>query len=151
MNITFFIIVGMLTLSILAPFISLYAVSFIKKRDFETHMKIQKRLFWTCIIAVVILEVQIRVSGGSGSLVSNSKYTGTLFFNSLLIAHIIGAVITYIFWGITVFSANKNFKKKKTLPGKYSTVHKKLGYGTIIGLFYTAITAAIVCTMAFFL
>ena len=34
MNITFFIIVGMLTLSILAPFISLYAVSFIKKRDF---------------------------------------------------------------------------------------------------------------------
>lgn len=151
MNITFFIIVGMLTLSILAPFISLYAVSFIKKRDFETHMKIQKRLFWTCIIAVVILEVQIRVSGGSGSLVSNSKYTGTLFFNSLLIAHIIGAVITYIFWGITVFSANKNLKKKKTLPGKYSTVHKKLGYGTIIGLFYTAITAAIVCTMAFLL
>lgn len=151
MNITFFIIVGMLTLSILAPFISLYAVSFIKKRDFETHMKIQKRLFWTCIIAVVILEVQIRVSGGSGSLVSNSKYTGTLFFNSLLIAHIIGAVITYIFWGITVFSANKNLKKKKTLPGKYSTVHKKLGYGTIIGLFYTALTAAIVCTMTFFL
>lgn len=151
MNITLSIIVGMLILSIAAPFISLYAVSQIKKKNLDVHVKIQKRLFWTCIVALIILEVQIRVSGGSGSLVSNSKYTGTLFFNSLLIAHIIGAVITYIFWGITVFSANKNLKKKKTLPGKYSTVHKKLGYGTIIGLFYTAITAAIVCTMAFFL
>lgn len=151
MNITFLIIVGMLILSISAPFISLYAVSLIKKRDFGTHIKIQKRLFWTCIIALVILEVQIRVSGGSGSLVSNSEYTGTVFFKSLLIAHIIGAVITYIIWGVTVYGANKNLVKKRTLPGKYSSSHKKLGYITIIGLFYTALTAAVVCTMAFFM
>lgn len=150
MNITLFIVVGMLILSIAAPFISLYAVSQIKKKNIDVHVKIQRRLFRTCIVALIILEIQIRVSGGSGSLVANSKYTGTLFFNSLLIAHIIGAVITYIFCGITVFMANKNLKKQKTLPGKYSIVYQKLGYGAIIGLFYTAISAAIVCTMAFF-
>ncbi|MEO9531610.1 MAG: DUF420 domain-containing protein [Crocinitomicaceae bacterium] len=151
MNITFVIIIGMLILSVLAPFISLYAVSFIKKKDYKTHIKIQKRLFWTCVIAVVILEVQIRVAGGSGSLVSNSEYTNTPFFKSILIAHIIGAVLTYIIWGITIFTSNKKWKKRKTLPGIFSITHKRLGYFTIVGLFYTGITALIVCIFAFFL
>lgn len=151
MSITFAIILGILTLSILAPFISLYAVSFIKKKDYPTHIKIQKRLFWTCVIAVLILEIQIRVAGGSGSLVSNSAYTGTPFFKSVLTAHIIGAVLTYIIWGITIFTSNKKYKKRKTLPGSFSVTHKRLGFITIIGLFYTAITALIVCTYAFFL
>lgn len=151
MNITFIIIIGMLILSILAPFISLYAVSFIKKKDYKTHIKIQKRLFWTCIVAVVILEVQIRIAGGSGSLVSNSEYTGTPFFKSILTAHIIGAVFTYIIWGITIFTSSKKWEKRKTLPGSFSIAHKRLGYFTITGLSYTAITALIVCTFAFFL
>ncbi|MBO3100068.1 DUF420 domain-containing protein [Gelidibacter pelagius] len=151
MSITFAIILGILTLSILAPFIALYAVSFIKKKDYPTHIKIQKRLFWTCVIAVLILEIQIRVAGGSGSLVSNSAYTGTPFFKSVLTAHIIGAVLTYIIWGITIFTSNKKYKKRKTLPGSFSITHKRLGFITIIGLFYTAITALIVCTYAFFL
>lgn len=150
MNITFIFIIGMLILSVLAPFISLYAVSFAKRKDYKTHLKIQKRLFWTCIVAVVILEVQIRISGGSGSLVSNSAYTGTPLFKAILISHIIGAVLTYIIWGITLFTAHKK-RRKETLPGGFSMAHKRLGYITIIGLFYTAITASMVCTLAFFL
>lgn len=151
MNITFTIVLGMLILSVLAPFISLYAASLIKKKDYKTHIKIQKRLFWTCILALVILELQIRVSGGSGSLVANSDYTKTPFFRSILTAHIIGAVLTYIMWAFTVFVSNKKWKNAQTLPGNFSSVHRKLGYITIIGLFYTAITALIVCTLAFFL
>ena len=141
----------MLALSIAAPFIALYAVSRIKRRDFKTHIQIQKGLFWTCIIAVIVLEVRIRVSGGSGSLVSNSGYTNTTFFKYLLIAHIIGAVLTYITWATTIFISNKAWKKSKTLPGRFSATHRRLGYITIIGLFYTAITAMIVCALAFFL
>lgn len=151
MSITFIIIIGMLILSISAPFISLYAISFIKKKDYKTHIKIQKNLFWTCILAVVIFEIKIRLSGGSGSLIVNSEYTGTPFFKSLLAAHIVGAVLTYIIWGITIYVSNKNWKKQEALPGSFSAVHKKLGLFSIIGLFYTAITALIVCTFAFFL
>lgn len=150
MSTTFIIVVGMLILSIFAPFISLYAVSFAKKQDYKTHIKIQKRLFWACIIGVVILEVQIRISGGSGSLVSNGQYVDTLFFKSILIAHIIGAVLTYIVWGITIFASNKK-SKNNVLPGSFSINHQRLGKFTVIGLFYTAITAFIVCTLAFFL
>lgn len=151
MNITFVIILGILILAIVAPFISLYAVSLIKKKDYKTHIKIQKRLFWTCITAVLIFEVQIRIAGGSGSLISNSEYVNTSFFKTLLTAHIIGAVLTYIIWGIAIFMSNKKWKRRKTLPGSFSITHKRLGYITITGLFYTAITALIVCTFAFLL
>lgn len=151
MNSTFVIIIGMLILSILAPFISLYAISYIKKKDYRRHIKIQKRLFFTCAVAVVILEIQIRVSGGSGSLVSNSEYTNTPFFKSLLSAHIIGAVLAYIVWGITIFASQIKWKKRKTFPGIFSVTHKRLGYFTITGLFYTGISALIVCIFAFFL
>lgn len=151
MNITLVIISGMLILAILAPFISLYAVSLIKKQKYSTHIKIQKRLFWTCIIAVLIFEIQIRVSGGSGSLIANSEYTGTPFFKTILIAHIIGAVLTYIIWGITVFTSHTKWKKRRTLPGSFTITHKRLGIVSIVGLFYTAITASIVCTYAFIL
>lgn len=151
MNLTFIIIIGMLILSILAPFAALYAVSRIKKKDYKSHIKIQKLLFWICVLGVVILEVQIRVSGGSGSLVANSDYTDTSLFKWILIAHIIGAILTYIIWGITIFVSNTKWKKRKTLPGKFSITHRKLGYVSIGGLFYTAITALMVCMMAFFL
>lgn len=151
MNITFAIIIGMLILSIFAPFIALYAVKLIRKKEYKKHIKIQKTLFWTCVIALIILEVQIRISGGSGSLVANSEYTGTAFFKYTLVAHIIGAVLTYIIWGVTIFVSNTKWKKRKTLPGKFTITHRKLGYITITGLFYTAITALMVCTMAFFI
>lgn len=151
MNMTIVIIYGLLILAILAPFISLYAVSLIKKQDYKTHIKIQKRLFWTCIIAVLIFEIQLRVLGGSGSLIAGSAYTGTPFFKTILTAHILGAVLTYIIWGITVFTSNAKWKKRRTLPGSFTITHKRLGIVSIVGLFYTAITASIVCTYAFIL
>lgn len=148
-NVTLVIIIGMLSLSILAPFLALYAVSFIKKKDYARHIWIQKRLFWTCVVAVLILEIQIRLSGGSGSLVYNDAYVDTPFFRTILTAHIIGAVLTYITWAILIFASSHNWKKSKSLPGPFSVTHKRLGYLTISGLSYTAITALIVCSLAF--
>ena len=151
MGTTFLIILGLLVLSLLAPFISLYAASLIKHKEYVTHARIQKRLFWVCVIGVLILELQIRLNGGSGSLILNSKYADTFLFNFILTAHIIGAVLTYIIWAITIFWSNTKFVKRRTLPGHSSKVHKRLAYSTVIGLFYTAITALIVCTLAFFM
>lgn len=151
MNMTFLIIMAMLALSVAAPFIALYAVSLIKKNDCKAHLKIQRRLFWTCILGVVVLELQIRISGGSGSLVSSGTYTSAPFFKPILIAHIIGAVLTYMIWALQILVASKKPKMAGVLPGSFSIVHKRLGYVTIAGLFYTATTALMVCTLAFFL
>jgi uncharacterized membrane protein YozB (DUF420 family) len=146
----FAIVIGMLVLSIAAPFVALYAVSKIKKGDLKGHAKIQKTLFYVCVLGVLALEGLIRVSGGSGSLVANSVYSSTTWFKTLLICHIIGAVLTYIVWGYSIFKSGAQ-NKKSNLPGSFSPTHRKLGYFIIIGLFYTGITAFFVCLFAFFL
>lgn len=150
MSISQLIIYAMLILSILAPFIALYAIKLVKQGKTVQHMKIQKNLFYACVSGVVLLELTIRFSGGSGSLVKVSPYLATTFFHTTLWAHIIGAVLTYIIWAFTIFKS-KSKNKKRELPGSFSTLHRKLGYVVIIGLFYTGITALMVCTMAFFL
>lgn len=144
---TLLIIMAMLALSVAAPFIALYAVSSIKRKDYQTHIKIQKRLFLACILGVIILELQIRVSGGSGSLVAGGTYANMPFFKPLLIAHIVGAVLTYMIWALQVFTASKMMKT----AGRVPLMHKRIGQATVVGLFYTAVTALMVCTLAFFL
>ena len=151
MSLTFIFIFCLLVVAMLAPFISLYAVSLIKKKEYQRHIQIQKRLFWVCVVGVVIFEVQLRMAGGSGSLTIHSKYVETNFFQYILIAHIIGAVLTYLVWAFTIFWSDNKFKKKHTLPGISSQTHRKLAYTSIIGLFYTAITALIVFTLTFLL
>ena len=80
MNFTIIFITSLLFLAVLTPFIALYAISFIKKKNYPKHIKIQKTLFWICIAAVFLLELYIRISGGSGSLVKDNAYTSTSFF-----------------------------------------------------------------------
>lgn len=139
-----------LALTVATPFIVLYAVSLAKKQDFKRHIKIQKTIFWACIIAVIVFEIQVRFSGGSGSIASQGTYYHTAFFKTTLISHIIGAVLTYIIWAITVFSSNTRHKKKQ-LPGAFTINHKRLGIISIIGLIFTAITAVMVYLMTFIL
>ncbi len=146
---TAIITTSVLIITLAAPLFALRAVSFAKNKNYIKHIQIQKNTFWACIAAVLVLEVLIRFGGGSGSLVKDSNYLHTNFFKYTLVFHIIGAVLTYITWGITLFLANKKHKKRQTLPGKFSNAHKVFGYITIIGLFYTAITALMVYLMAF--
>lgn len=151
MGTTFFLLMGMLILAILIPFIALYAVSQARKKNYETHIRIQTWLFWTCILGVIILEAQIRMAGGSGSLVANGTYAHAWFFKPLMVAHIIGSVVTYVIWALQLFLAKRKRKPAGTFPAGYLRIHKRLGYATIIGLFYTAITALLVCMFAFVL
>lgn len=148
MNLSLIVVFAMLVLSILAPFICLYAVKLARDKKYKEHIKFQQNLFYTCVTGVLILEFTIRISGGSGSLVKNSPYLETNFFKILLLLHIIGAVLTYIIWAFTIFKSRKK-SKMNALSGTYSAMHKKLGYIVIIGLFYTGITAFVVCLMAF--
>lgn len=144
-----FLNTAILALTLISPFVAVYAVRFIKKGNIQKHIKIQKILFWTCMLALVALETQIRMTGGSGSIVKQSSYYGTTIFKVILISHIIGAVLTYIIWGVSLFITSYKYRTNKSLSPKFSKTHKKLGYFIIFGLFYTAITALIVYIMTF--
>ncbi len=146
MDSTILIMTGVLIITLAAPFLVSYAIRFAKAGNYTAHKKIQNITFIICVLGVLVLEGLIRYSGGSGSLSGQSDHSGTSLFSTILIAHIIGAVLTYILWIYLILVSNNKFKKS-LLPGSFSVHHKKLGIILFIGLVYTAVTALIVYLM----
>ncbi|HMW75773.1 MAG TPA: DUF420 domain-containing protein [Saprospiraceae bacterium] len=143
------IIVSNLVITVLAPLVAVYAVGLARQGQHTRHLRVQKVLFGVCMSMLVIFELLIRASGGSGSLVEHSTHYGQWYFKLILVSHIVGAVLTYIIWAVMVVLASRKWKRGQ-LPGKFSVTHKRLGYVTMIGLWYTAVTAVIVSVLAFF-
>lgn len=145
MNTTELIMTAVLVLTLSAPVLSIYAVRFAVRKDFETHKKWQTWIYAVSILGVLVLEGLIRVSGGSGSLSGQSPHAETTLFKTILTAHIIGAVLTYILWTYLIFASRKKFKN--TLPGNFSKTHRVLGKTVLFGLIYTGLTALVVYLM----
>lgn len=129
-----------------APAASL-TIRFVRQGRFELHQRMQTLLLVICYVAVVALEIRIRVAGGSGSLMAGSAYAGTSVLRLVATAHIAGAVVTYAVWGWLLFTSRRAFRK--TLPGPFSKTHKRCGWMVILGLWFTAISATAVYWMAF--
>lgn len=146
MSATIIIMTLVLLLTLCAPFGVKYAVHLARIKDYPHHRKAQNIIFVVCILGVLLLEGLIQSSGGSGSLASQSKYYQTAFFKVTLISYIFVAVISYILWTLLIVISNVKFRK--TLPGKFSALHKKMGYMIFGGLIYTAITALMVYIMS---
>lgn len=145
MNISTVIMTGVLMLTLISPFGIYYGARVARQMEFRKHRRIQNIIYIICFIGVLFLEGLIRFSGGSGSIASQSAYYGTSLFNFTLTSHIIVAVITYLLWTYQVIQSNLKFRK--TLPGRLSISHRKMGYIILYGLIYTAITALIIYLM----
>ncbi len=145
MNITVIILTAVMLLTLAAPFVVTYSISLAKKGLLHRHRKINLITFFICVVSVLLLEGLIRVSGGSGSLAGMSDYADSGSFKHMLIAHITGAVLTYMLWTWQIVASNRRFQK--ILPGKFSRPHKNLGYVIFAGLIFTAITALIIYLM----
>lgn len=110
MDFTFIIITTVLIVTLVAPVFSYYAIKKARQKDFKTHKKIQTIVYAFCIAAVLVLELLIRFSGGSGSMFKDSSHADNPVFKTILIAHIIGAVLTYIVWTFLIIKSVGNFK-----------------------------------------
>lgn len=139
----------MLLLGVASPFIALYAISFARKKDFKRHKKIQTFLFWAMTLMVVLFELNMLISKDGRFLPENNPSVQTPFFRILLIAHIIGAVLTFLTWSSVLFISTKKFKS--SFNGSFPKMHRAFGYITVCGLFYIAITATAISTIAFIL
>ena len=145
MNIATTLMGVVLLITVLSPIGVYYGATLARRKNFKAHRKVQNMLFTLGLISVLSLEGLIRATGGSGSLASQSQHYGSPFFSGMLASHILIAVITFITWATLVVLSNRKFRK--TLPGRFSSLHKKLGYGVFIGLVYTAITALLIFLM----
>lgn len=136
---------AVLGVTLLAPAFSYYAIKKARQKDFKTHKKTQTIVYALCAVAVLVLELMIRLSGGSGSMYEDSSHADHPVFKTILIAHIIGAVLTFLLWTFLIIKSRRKFQE--TLPGKFSRTHKKMGILVFVGLIYTGITALIVYLM----
>ena len=136
---------GVLLVTLIAPIICYHAIAKARKSEFNSHKKIQTGVYILCVSSVVVLEILIRASGGSGSISSESSHAHKRIYKTMMIIHIIGAVVTYILWTYLIIKSNRTFQK--TLPGQFSISHKKIGIAVFIGLIYTGVTASIVYLM----
>lgn len=145
MDFSIIIMTAVLVVTLVAPFFSYYAIKKARQKDFKSHKRIQTIVYAFCAAAVLVLELMIRLSGGSGSMYEDSSHADNPFFNTLLTAHIIGAVLTFILWTYLIIKSYRTFQK--SLPGNFSVSHKKMGIAVFIGLIYTGITALVVYLM----
>jgi hypothetical protein len=128
---------------------ALWSLRFVRRRDHLAHRRVQMWLIAVAVTAVLALEVQIRLAGGGGALLHGSRFAGTALIRGITIAHIAGAILTYVAW-IGLFAVSYR-KYPSILPGRFSRLHRRVGRMVILGLQFTALSAAAVYLLGFVL
>jgi len=131
----------------LLPLLIMVAISFAKKKNYETHAKTQSILFVVAVIVVSYFEFGVRIGGGYKGFAEGSSVSHNYIFY-VLIFHIIVSVIGFIIWTHTLVTARKG-SRKHTLPGIYSAAHKKAGIRAFIWIVLTALTGVWVYILLF--
>lgn len=131
----------------LLPFLILGAITLAKKRNYGAHEMVQKFLFVISVIVVGFFEYGVRMEGGYKNLMEGTSVSHD-YLLYVLIFHIIIAVVTLIYWILTLHYARR-YKKQSTLPGLYSASHKKDGIRTFIGIVLTMLTGGWVYALLF--
>jgi len=122
----------------LLPFLIGLGVWFARLKYHKLHYFFQTILFVVTILVLIYFEYGIKLGGGFHEYMKESSIDLN-FALSFLIFHIIIATITIIIWGriITIAFADR---KRRTLPGLYSKLHKKLGRFVAFFILLTSIT-----------
>jgi putative membrane protein len=131
----------------LLPLLVAIAISFAKKRNYSAHAFTQTLLYIVAVIVVGYFEYGVRVGGGYEGFVEGSSVSHS-YAKYVLIFHIIVAVIGFIVWTYTLFTARRD-SKRHTLPGLYSQAHKKAGKRTFMWIVATAFTGIWVYILLF--
>jgi putative membrane protein len=135
--------------TLIAPLVVWLSMRAARARSHELHRRVQIGFLVVAIIAVVVLEVRIRMSGGSGSLLSQSAPGRTTLARVALGVHITVAVLTYALWTWLAVASSRRFNSE--LPGPFSRRHRRLGTLVFAGLVISALSASVMYTLAFVL
>jgi putative membrane protein len=122
-----------------APFAAYASVRRVRRGEHRAHRAIQIATLVVCWIAVLALELRIRLGGGSGSLVATAPLELQPAARALLLVHIAFAIATFGVWTWLVVASSRRFTR--ALPGSFSRRHKRAGKLVIGGLCFTAASA----------
>lgn len=136
-----------LLVNLLAPVVALASFRLARTHRRDVHRNVQLSLLTVCVLAVIALEVRIRMAGGSGGLVAGAPSEWMTVARVTLAVHIALAVITYVAWIWLAFASARRYGA--SLPGAFSRTHKRAGRWVFVGLCFNAVSASVVYVLAF--
>lgn len=129
------------------PFILIKSIQWVRSGQHRKHRNVQMSLIVVIMLAVILFELNVRLSGGSGSLIEGSAYQNHTGFKWLLFFHIIVAVFSFSSWVGLAWWSHKRYQS--SLPGLSRHVHKLWGKLIFSGVSLTAITGGAVYYLGF--
>ncbi len=132
-----------------APVAAYASIRLARIRDHDRHRLIQGVLVVICWLAVLGIELRIRLAGGSGAFVERAPEELVGWARRLLSLHIAVAVATYGLWTWLAVTSWRRYEIQ--LPGRFSRRHRQLGTLVFGGLCFTAASATGIFMLAFVL
>lgn len=112
----------------------------VRGRDYQTHKRTQLWLAGILAVAVILFEIDIRLSGGTFALVAPSPYAEEWWLTAIIYGHLFVAVLTSIVWAVLIYFSLKRFDKPPK-PGAFSATHRLWGRLGMITMILTGLTA----------
>ncbi len=140
------VVVCSLTLIVPALATSIYLVK--RRRLYGAHRALQIGLGLMLAIVVLLFEVDMRLQGGFWAMAKDSRYFGTAFLEGLLAVHIAFSVSTVVLWGVTTWTALRQFPHPPA-PGPFSRRHKRLAWSSVGAMIATVVTGLMVYFFGF--
>jgi putative membrane protein len=132
-----------------APVVVFISLALVRRGRLDAHRRLQIGLLAVCIAAVLVLELCIRLAGGSGAFLARSGVQQASLVRALLAVHVVSAVATYAAWTWLAVVSHSRFRG--SLPGGFSRRHRQVGRLVHRGLCLVALSAAAMYTLAFIL
>jgi len=143
------LVTAVYVVNLVAPVVACASIRRARAREHDRHRAAQVTLLVVCWIAVLALEVRIRLAGGSGALLALAPASAARVARGLLAVHVTVAVATYLVWSWLAVSSWRRYGV--TLPGRFSRRHRRLGTWIFRGLCFNAMSATGMFLLAFVL
>lgn len=138
-----------LTVFVVLPILLPLAFRLAKRGELHKHRTVQLILVATMTLAVLALEADIRLAGGSGAFAGRAVKQPFLSTRLLLMVHISIAATTWIGWLYMVVRSGRSFGQ--SLPGGFSDAHRRWGRRIWVGVCATAATGTLLYIATFVL
>lgn len=123
---------------VLTPFLFLWAVRFARRGQYTQHRNLQTTLLGVLLAAVILFEVDIRVSGGTEAFLAGSPHLGSALLKWLLRVHVLVAVASFSLW---CFLVGQAWRARMDLhPHLFTAAHRRRGYLVFAGTIFTAVS-----------
>lgn len=140
-----------ITTFVLMPFALLPVIRLAKRGEHRRHRAAQLALFAIQTLAVVLLEVDIRLEGGSAAIAGRAVQLDGAAVRVLLLGHIAIATTTWVGWLTLLVRSARRYSGKATppLPGPFSRTHRRWGRWVWLGVFLTSASGVVLYVAAF--